>query len=219
MNEKSAAMVLSGCGHMDGTEIREAVLALLALEKHKVKVRFFAPDIEQKEVINHITKDSIAGEKRNVLLEAARIARGDIEDLKKAKIQEFDMLVIPGGYGAAKNLSDLAIAQENANVLPEFQNLILEFFKAKKPVGAICISPAVLVAALKEHTRDIEVTIGNDSNGLIEKLGGKHIKCSANQSAADSKHKIFSCPAYMQDGNVHQIYLGIESMIESMLKC
>ncbi|WP_339045654.1 isoprenoid biosynthesis glyoxalase ElbB [Candidatus Mesenet endosymbiont of Agriotes lineatus] len=219
MSGKSAAMVLSGCGHVDGTEIREAVLALLALEKHKVKVKFFAPDIEQKEVINHITKDVMAGEKRNVLLEAARIARGDIEDLKNAKVQDFDMLVIPGGYGAAKNLSNFAVSQENVSILPELQNLILEFFKAKKPIGAICISPAVLVAALKGHAHDIEVTIGDDSDGLIEKLGGKHIKCSANQSAADSKHKIFSCPAYMQDGDVYQIYLGIESMVESVLKC
>lgn len=219
MNGKSAAMVLSGCGHMDGTEIREAVLALLALEKHKVKVIFFAPDIEQVEVINHITKEVVASEKRNVLLESARIARGDIEDLKKAKAQDFDMLVIPGGYGAAKNLSNLAMGQENVDVLPEFQSLILEFFKAKKPIGAICISPAVLVAALKGHAHGVEVTIGDDSDGLIEKLGGRHIKCSADQSAADGEHKIFSCPAYMQDSSVYQIYLGIESMIEAMLKC
>ncbi len=208
-----AAVVLSGCGHLDGTEIREAVLSLLVLGQHEVEVKCFAPDINVTQVINHITKNSTKG-KRNILVEAARIARGDIYDIKEAKAEEFDMLVVPGGHGAIKSLSNLP---ENKSVLPEFEKLVLEFFEAKKPIGAICISPAVIAFILSKKSR-IKVTIGDDKEQLVEKLGGEHIRCDTELSIEDEEHNIFSCSAYMRNEDISSVYKGIKHMIESMVK-
>lgn len=224
MGEKKlkAAVVLSGCGHLDGAEVREAVLSLLVLDQQEVDVKCFAPNISVAQVMNHKTKKETK-EKRNVLVEAARIARGDIYDLKEAKAEDFDMLVVPGGYGVAKNLSDLAGNKDTVIVLPEFEKLVLEFFGARKPIGAICISPAIIVAILsseidKEESK-IKVTIGDDKEQLIEKLGGEHIKCDTGLSIEDEVYNVFSCSAYMRhDEGIYSVYQGIKHMIDSMVK-
>ncbi len=221
MGEKKlrAAVVLSGCGHLDGTEVREAVLTLLVFDQQEVEVTCFAPDVDITQVMNHKTKEAVK-EKRNVLVESARIARGEINDLREAKAENFDMLVVPGGYGVAKNLSDLA---ENKTVMPEFERLVSEFFVAKKPIGTICISPAIIVLILsskigKEESK-IKVTIGNDKDQLIEKLGGEHITCDTELSIEDEKHNVFSCSAYMRnDESIYSVYQGIKHMIDSMVK-
>ncbi|MDR2548166.1 MAG: isoprenoid biosynthesis glyoxalase ElbB [Rickettsiales bacterium] len=224
MGEKKlkAAVVLSGCGHLDGAEVREAVLSLLVLDQQEVEVKCFAPDINIKQVMNHKTKEAVK-EKRNVLVEAARIARGEIYDLKEAKAKDFDMLVVPGGYGVAKNLSDLAEGKDVVTVIPEFERLVSEFFVAKKPIGAICISPAVVVFILSnkigKRRNKIKVTIGDDREKLIEKLGGEHIKCDTELSIEDEEHNVFSCSAYMRsDESTHSVYQGIKHMIDSMVK-
>lgn len=221
MGEKKlrAAVVLSGCGHLDGSEVREAVLTLLVFDQQEVEVTCFAPDVDITQVMNHKTKEAVK-EKRNVLVEAARIARSEINDLREAKAENFDMLVVPGGYGVAKNLSDLA---KNKTVMPEFERLVSEFFVAKKPIGTICISPAIIVLILsskigKEESK-IKVTIGDDKDQLIEKLGGEHITCDTKLSIEDEKHNIFSCSAYMRsDESTHSVYQGIKHMIDSMVK-
>ncbi|WCR58028.1 MAG: Glyoxalase ElbB [Wolbachia endosymbiont of Ctenocephalides felis wCfeJ] len=218
-----AAVVLSGCGHLDGAEVREAVLSLLVLDQQEVEVTCFAPDINVTQVINHKTKKEAVEEKRNVLVEAARIARGEIYDLKEAKAEDFNMLVVPGGYGVARNLSDLAEGKDVVTVIPEFERLVSEFFVAKKPIGAICISPAIIVFILsnkigKEKNR-IKVTIGDDREKLIEKLGGEHIKCDTGLSIEDEEHSVFSCSAYMRsDENTYSVYQGIKHMIDGMVK-
>lgn len=220
MGEKKlkAAVVLSGCGHLDGAEVREAVLSLLVLDQQEVDVKCFAPDINITQVMNHRTK-----EKRNVLVEAARIARGEIYDLKEAKAENFDMLVVPGGYGVAKNLSDLAESKDMVTVMPEFERLVSEFFVTKKPIGAICISPAIIVSILsskigKEESK-VKVTIGDDREQLIERLGGEHIKCDTELSIEDEEHNVFSCSAYMRsDESTYSVYQGIKHMIDSMVK-
>ncbi|MEY2393220.1 isoprenoid biosynthesis glyoxalase ElbB [Wolbachia endosymbiont of Tettigetta isshikii] len=224
MGEKKlkAAVVLSGCGHLDGAEVREAVLSLLVLDQHEVEVKCFAPDINITQVMNHKTKEAVK-EKRNVLVEAARIARGEIYDLKEAKAKDFDMLVVPGGYGVAKNLSDLAEGKDVATVIPEFKRLVSEFFAAKKSIGAICISPAVVVFILSskigERRNKIKVTVGDDREKLIEKLGGEHIKCDTELSIEDEEHNVFSCSAYMRsDESTYSVYQGIKHMIDSMVK-
>uniref|UniRef100_T1I8Q4 DJ-1/PfpI domain-containing protein n=1 Tax=Rhodnius prolixus TaxID=13249 RepID=T1I8Q4_RHOPR len=151
--------------------------------------------------MNHKTKE-VVKEKRNVLVEAARIARGEIYDLKEAKAKDFDMLVVPGGYGVAKNLSDLAEGKDVVTVMPEFERLVSEFFIVKKPIGAICISPAVVVFILSnkigKRGNKIKVTIGDDREKLIEKLDGEHIKCDTELSIEDEEHNVFSCSAYMR---------------------
>jgi len=209
MGEKKlkAAVVLSGCGHLDGTEVREAVLSLLVLDQQDVDVKCFAPDINITQVMNHKTKEATK-EKRNVLVEAARIARGEIYDLKEAKAENFDMLVVPGGYGVAKNLSDLAENKDMVTVMPEFERLVSEFFVTKKPIGKIG----------KEESK-VKVTIGDDREQLIEKLGGEHIKCDTGLSIEDEEHNVFSCSAYMRsDESIYSVYQGIKHMIDSMVK-
>ncbi|WCR54150.1 MAG: Glyoxalase ElbB [Wolbachia endosymbiont of Ctenocephalides orientis wCori] len=224
MREKKlkAAVVLSGCGHLDGTEISEAVLSLLVLNQQGAEVKCFAPDINITQVINHKTKE-ITKEKRNALVEAARIARGEIYDLKEAKAEDFDMLIVPGGYGVAKNLSDLVEGKNTVTVVPDFERLVSEFFDTKKPIGAICISPAIIVSILskkidKEESK-VKVTIGDDKEQLIEKLGGEHIKCDTGLSIEDEKNNVFSCSAYMRSGeNLDSVYQGIKHMIGSIIK-
>ncbi|CAI28391.1 Enhancing lycopene biosynthesis protein 2 [Ehrlichia ruminantium str. Gardel] len=212
----NSAIILAGCGHMDGSEIREAVLVMLELDRHNVKFKCFAPNNDQKHVMDHYNKKT-TGEIRNILVESARIARGSIYDIEEINHEEFDMLVIPGGYGVAKNFSNLFDGDEyNDSILPKFKNAVLKFFNSNKPIGAVCISPAVLVASLKDVAK-IKVTIGEDSDNLIDKLGGIHIDCPTIKSVRDETNKIFSCSAYMRNDSIYNVYLGIQDMISSMV--
>lgn len=216
MSQKRVAVVLSGCGHQDGAEIRESVITLLELDKAGAKVTIFAPDILQKDVINHISGQPMS-ENRNVMVEAARIARGEIKDLKMAKEIDFDALVLPGGFGAAKNLSDIAEKGLHGTVIPELKSLINDFIKAKKPIGVICISPAVLVAAVRE-TLHPTVTLGPvDANSLISGQGAEHEATTAAQHVMDKTNKISSCAAYMTDEPLAAIAKGIEGVVKDVL--
>ena len=211
-----SAVILAGCGHMDGSEIREAVLVMLELDRHNVGFKCFAPNKNQKQVMDHKNKKSV-GETRNILVESARIARGFVYDIQEINTEEFDMLVIPGGYGVAKNFSNLFDdASQGDYILPEFKDAVCKFYNANKPIGAVCISPAILVAALKDIAK-INVTIGEDTNNLISKLGGIHTDCPTIKSIQDDKNKVFSCSAYMRDDSLYNVYLGIQDMISSMV--
>jgi enhancing lycopene biosynthesis protein 2 len=215
----NVAVILSGCGFMDGAEIRESVITLLELSRAGVTTRIFAPDMDQHHTINHLTGDATK-ETRNVLVESARIARGEIEELGKLKASDFDALIIPGGFGVAKNLSDLAFQGPNATVLPEFRSIILDFLKQGKPIAAICISPAVLVAATKGHYAP-KVTIGEDQDtaNAIEAMGGSHEECPSERCIWDAKHQIASCSAYMRgDDNLAAIADGISACVERTLQ-
>jgi len=209
------AVILSGCGYLDGAEIRESVISLLALDREGAEVTIFAPDIPQKDVVNHLSGEPM-NESRNVLLEAARIARGQISDLSDAKADDFDALIIPGGFGVAKNLSNLAEKGGDATILPEFKRLISAFIEQKKPIGAICISPAVLVAAIKDDLK-IKVTIGSDADGLIASMGSENENCKAEESCYDEENNIASCPAYMLDAPIGKIADGIEKLVKQVV--
>lgn len=210
------AVILAGCGYLDGAEIREAVCTLISLDKRGAKVEMFAPDINQMHVVNHLTEQP-TNETRNVLVEAARIARGHISDLKQARAEDFDALIMPGGFGAAKNLSDVAVKGPAAKVLPDLQKLILDFMKTDKPVGAICISPAVLAAAVKGE-REVHVTLGpEDPDGLIGKLGSVHQNCQTLGIVIDDANHVVSTPAYMTDAPISEVAVGIDKLVESIL--
>ena len=209
------AVILSGCGYLDGSEIQESVITLLELDKRGASVQCFAPDIEQADVVNHLTKEKTKGESRNVLIESSRIARGNVKPLSQANVDDFDALVLPGGYGVAKNLSDLAVKGTNLTILPELKKLITDFLTAGKNIGAICISPAVLVAAIKDYTL-ATVTIGQDLEDLIPTLGGVHLDCITEHYCIDEKNKIFSCSAYMQDTSIKNVAAGIAKVIEKV---
>ncbi|HSV77012.1 MAG TPA: isoprenoid biosynthesis glyoxalase ElbB [Bacteroidales bacterium] len=212
---KKFAVILSGCGVFDGAEIHEATLSLYSIKKLGADYEVFAPDTEQFHVINHITGDAMP-EKRNVLVESARIARGKIRPLDQFDPAAFDALLIPGGFGAAKNLSTFAFDGVNCVVNKDVDNAIKGMHKAGKPIGALCIAPVLLSRILGMG----EVTIGSDA-GVAEavvKLGGTHKNTSHGQVVTDPKHKLFTTPCYMLDADIAQIGLGAENLVKAMLE-
>ena len=214
---KKIGVLLSGCGVFDGSEIHEAVLTLLFLDRSGVQVLCMAPNIDQMHVIDHTTQ-ALVDQRRNVLVESARIARGDIVDVADVSAQQLDGLIIPGGFGAAKNLSDFATQGPEATVHPAVQRLLQEMLTAGKPIGAICIAPATLTKALADHHP--EVTIGNDvgTATAIENMGGKHISCKVNQIHVDLKLKIVTTPAYMLGPSIQHVAQGIEKLVAKVIE-
>ncbi|MBN2332871.1 MAG: isoprenoid biosynthesis glyoxalase ElbB [Deltaproteobacteria bacterium] len=210
-------VLLSGCGVYDGSEIHEAVLTLLALDRAGVAVQCLAPNMDQREVVNHQT-GAVTGESRNVLVESARIARGNIRDIKNIGAGDLDGLIMPGGFGAAKNLSDFALQGANATVHPEVERLLREMLAAGKPIGAICIAPATLTKALADQQP--EVTIGSDMGtaAAIEAMGGKHQICSVDMIHVDRLHKIVTTPAYMLGPGIKEVAVGIEKLVNEVVR-
>jgi enhancing lycopene biosynthesis protein 2 len=213
---KRVGVLLSGCGVFDGSEIHEAVLTLLALDRNGAEIVCTAPFINQLHVINHMTTEEM-NETRNVLIESARIARGNIVDLKNLSAQEIDALIIPGGFGAAKNLSDFAVNGPESKVNPEVQRILEQMISAGKPIGAICIAPAVVTKALAQH--GLEVTIGTDTGtaAAIEAMGGKHVTCQVDQIHVDTRYKIVTTPAYMLGPGIKEVAVGIEKLVQKVL--
>ncbi|MCF8296507.1 MAG: isoprenoid biosynthesis glyoxalase ElbB [Saprospiraceae bacterium] len=212
---KKFAVVLSGCGVFDGAEIHEAIMTLLAIKKQGADYDIFAPNIPQHHVINHITGEEM-NEKRNVLIESARIARGKISDLKDFKAENYDALIFPGGFGAAKNLSTFAFKGADSEVNSDVEIAIKSMFKLKNPIGALCIAPAVLAKVLG----NIEVTIGQDAGTAeqIEKAGAKHITSNNGEVVIDEKNKIFTNPCYMLEANIVHIEEGAGNVVEAMMR-
>ncbi len=213
---KKVGVLLAGCGVFDGSEIHEAVLTLLFLDKAGVQVLCMAPDMAQFHVINHLTQQE-TGEKRNVLVESARIARGDIQDVATVKALDLDALILPGGFGAVKNLSDFALKGPDAVVQPDVLRLIREMAAAGKPIGAICIAPATLTRAIADQKP--EVTIGNDPGTAagIERMGGKHYTCTVAQIHVDVANRIVTTPAYMLGPGIKDIAIGIERLVQEVV--
>lgn len=215
--KKKIGVVLSGCGVRDGSEIHEAVLTLLAIDKSGAEAVCMAPDMEFSEV-NHLTSRE-TGRKRNALEESARIARGDIRDIKDMQAGEIDALIFPGGFGAAKNLCDFAGKGAAARVQPDVARLLKEMAAAGKPIGAICIAPALVAATLgKEYAP--ELTIGNDSATAAEigLTGSRHVECPVSGFVVDKKHKIVSTPAYMLAKSISEAAEGIEKLVKEVIR-
>jgi len=215
--KKKIGVVLSGCGVYDGSEIHEAVLALLAIDRNGAEAVCMAPDMELAEV-DHLAGQP-TGASRNVLVESARIARGKITDVAKIKAADLDAIVFPGGFGAVKNLCDFAIKGADAHVHPEVSRLLQEMAAAKKPIGAICIAPALVAAVLgKEYAP--EVTIGNDKGtaAAINATGSVHLNCPVRELVVDSRTKIVSTPAYMLAGCISEAADGIEKAVKAVIE-
>jgi len=209
-------VVLSGCGHLDGSEIHEAVLTLLALDRAGAEVVCLAPNIEQKSVVNHLTQHPTES-LRNVLEESARIARGNVWDVAEIDASELDALVLPGGYGAAKNLCDFAAQGAEAKVQAGVRKLVREMHAARKPIGAWCIAPSVLAAALKEA--HVTLTIGEDPGTarLLESMGATHVVCPVDEMRVDEVNRIVTTPAYMYDARIGEVASGIEKAVAQLL--
>jgi enhancing lycopene biosynthesis protein 2 len=212
---KKFAVLLSGCGFKDGAEITESISTLIALSEANAEYRVFAPSGEF-ESVNHATNQP--GEKRQMLAEAARIARGEIFDLKTLKASDFDGLILPGGYGAAKNLCLFATHGAKAVVLPEVKNVIETFHAADKPIGAFCIAPAVVALVL--GNKGVTLTIGNDKETAkeIEKTGAQHAECDVEDFITDRENKVVTTPAYMYNAKPHQVFTGIRRAVREIVE-
>ena len=215
MSKPSIAVILSGCGHLDGSEIHEATLTLWAIHKLGADFQCYAPDIDQHHVVNHLS-GAVMDQKRNVLVESARIARGKVRDLAAFRAEEHDALILPGGFGAAKNLCDYAFAGPACTVIPPVEKAIKAMAALKKPIGALCIAPAVLARVLP----GIDITIGQDeaTAGNIEKMGASHTRTTHGEIAIDREHRVVTTPCYMLDARVDQIGQGAEHVVSAILE-
>ncbi len=219
MEKKKFAVVLSGCGVYDGAEIHESTMTMLSILEQGGQYQCFAPDIPQYHVINHLNGE-VMDESRNVLVESARIARGDIKPLKEFKAEDYDALIFPGGFGAAKNLSTVAFDGADAKVNPDVERVIKDMLNLHKPIGALCIAPAVVAKVIQ----GVEVTIGNDPDtaDAIKKMGSKHVVTTHGQVVHDHKYNVFTTPCYMLDATLLDIKgdagLVVKEMMEELNK-
>ncbi len=213
---KKIGVVLSGCGVYDGSEIHEAVFTLLAIDRCGAEAVCMAPDMEFPEV-NHLTGEA-SGAKRNALVEAARIARGKIRNIREVQANELDAVIFPGGFGAAKNLCNFAEKGAGATIHPEVARLLADMAAAKKPIGAICIAPALIAAALGKEYRPT-VTIGTDPGtaAAIRDTGSVHVECPVTEFVVDREHKIVSTPAYMLAERISEAAQGIDKAVRAVL--
>lgn len=211
--KRNIAVVLAGCGVFDGAEIHEATLTMLAIARKGATYNLFAPDIDQAHVINHYTGKEMP-ESRNVLVESARIARGKIKPLCELDICNFDAVVFPGGFGVAKNLCSLAFDGPDCEVDSEVERVVLSAVEKGKPIGALCIAPAMMAKILG----DVKVTIGQDEGTIqaIEAMGGKHSLTDHGQIVIDEKYKLVTTPCYMLDATIDQIADGAENLIDAV---
>jgi enhancing lycopene biosynthesis protein 2 len=209
--------VLSGCGVYDGSEIHEAVLTLLALDRRGADALVCAPDMPQVHVIDHLTGESSPDQTRNVLVESARIARGRIRDIARVTAAELDALILPGGFGAAKHLCDFAFKGADCAVHPEVSRLVREVHQARKPIAAVCIAP-VLVAKLLGLERP-SLTIGTDgvTAASVEAMGARHVDCAVRDIVVDRSHRLVTTPAYMLAGRISEVADGIDTCVEALL--
>jgi enhancing lycopene biosynthesis protein 2 len=215
---KSVAVILSGCGVFDGSEIHEAVLTLLALDRASARVICAATDAPQHHVTNHLTKSPAAGETRNMLLESARIARGNITPLSALKPEDYQAIILPGGFGAANNLSNFGTRGGPANVHPEVAQVLRAAHSAGKPLGFICIAPGI--AASLFGAEKVELTIGNDAETArqIEASGARHVNCPVHNVVIDRRLKIVSTPAYMLANRITEVEAGISKLVQAVLE-
>jgi enhancing lycopene biosynthesis protein 2 len=216
---KKIGVVLAGCGVYDGSEIHEAVITLLAIDRNGAAAVCMAPDIPQMHVVNHLSGEVAAGETRNVLVEAARIARGKIRDIATVRAAELDALILPGGFGAAKNLCNFAVKGADCSVNPEVARLLREMVAARKPVAAVCIAPVVLSKVLGADQLPHQLTIGTDAGtaAALTSMGSQHITCPVRDFVVDRANKIVSTPAYMLAGGIAEAAEGIEKCVKALL--
>ncbi|MEN6626984.1 MAG: isoprenoid biosynthesis glyoxalase ElbB [Candidatus Sumerlaeia bacterium] len=215
-----AAVILSGCGVQDGTEITEAVSVLIALDRAGAEILMCAPDMDQSEVVDHARGEAVPGKVRGVLSESARIARGKIQDIKSITSADFDALIFPGGLGAAKNLSSFADDGAGCVVHPDVERVILEAFGARKPIAAICIAPVLLARVIGGRGAVPLLTIGSDEGVAVamEKMGARHQNCAAGDCVVDEANRLVSTPAYMLASGPAEVFEGVEKTVQAVLR-
>jgi enhancing lycopene biosynthesis protein 2 len=217
MQEQTVAVVLSGCGALDGSEVHEATLTLLALSRAGISYQCLAPNIPQTRVVNMATGKTISESPRNILEESARIARGKILDIAKVNPTDYAAVIFPGGYGAALNLCNFGLDKENYTVQADVSTFFNDaIIKTKKPAGFICIAP-VLVPKL--YAPGVKITIGDDAEiaAILEKMGAQHVPCLATKCVVDKTYKVVSTPAYMLAHSINEVATGIECLVKELV--
>ena len=210
------AVVLSGSGFLDGAEIQESVITMLALDRAGVAYQCMAPDMEQMHVVNHFTGEVSEGEQRNVLVEAARIARTKIVDIATSNPNEYSAVIFPGGYGAAKNLSNFAVKGAECSIQEDVLQFARAFAATGKPMGYVCIAPAMIPHI---YGADAKLTIGSDKGtaAAITEMGGIHVECPVEDIIVDEARNLVSTPAYMLDMKISEVATGIEKLVDKVL--
>jgi len=218
VHQKQVGVILSGCGFLDGAEIQESVLTLLALDRANVAVTCMAPDRDQMHVVDHV-KGEPTDESRNVLVEAARIARGNIVDIASVDTSTLDALVLPGGYGGAKNLSNFAVEGAACTVEPQVTRVIRAVHDTGKPIVSLCITPAILAALFGKELHPT-LTIGSDAGTAqaLEEMGAQHQQAGATEIIIDNENNIITTPCYMLDARIGEVATGIERAIEELMR-
>lgn len=213
---KKSAVVLAGCGYLDGAEIHEAVLSYLAMAKRGISYHSFSVFRKQASVINHLTLQAEAGTHRTMIQESARIARSDISELSELNEENYDILWLPGGNGMAKNFSSFVEEGPYCSVDPELARVIKAFYKAKKPIVAICIAPVIVARVL--GGKGIHMTLGSDPNALknLEEMGQVPVSCKAHEFASDPTHRVYTAPGYMEPPNIAAIYESLEKIAKTL---
>jgi enhancing lycopene biosynthesis protein 2 len=220
------AVLLAGAGVYDGSEIHESVFTLLALNQLGADVECLAPNRKQHHVVNHITGEEMQ-ETRNVMIESARIARGAVIDIANAELEDYDALVIPGGFGAAKNLNQWALSGPDGEIFPEVKSLITSFIKAKKPICGLCMGPTVIAKALEGSEIHANLTVGSsqaaspyDIAGIsqgMQSIGAKTVDKRINEIEIDSTNKIVTAPCYMMEASIAEVHDNIQQAIKATL--
>jgi len=215
---KKVGVLLSGCGVNDGAEIHESVITMLALDRAGAEMVLMAPNIDQMHVVNHYTGQEM-DEYRNVLVESSRIARGNIKDMAEISANDMDALIIPGGFGVAKNLCDYAMAGPDCSINPDVYRLISELKLLNKPIGAICIAPAMMAKILGELDESANMTIGSDETTSkdIEAMGSVHVECQVSEMVVDGEKNLVTTPAYMEAKTIKDAADGIEKLVKQVL--
>lgn len=216
--EKRVGVLLAGCGFLDGAEIQEATCTLLSLDRRGAKAIVLAPDVPQMHVVDHRTGEPVAAEHRNVLAESARIARGQARDVRSVTAADLDALILPGGYGAAKNLCTFARDGDRMQVSPDVERLLRDVHAARKPLGFICISP--VIAAKLFGPEGVKLTIGSDAATAeaLERLGAQHVTCAVEQIVVDERLKVVSTPAYLLGPSIAPVAAGIDRLVSAVLE-
>jgi enhancing lycopene biosynthesis protein 2 len=215
---KKVGVVLSGCGVYDGAEIHESVITMLALDRHGAEMVLCAPNAPQMHVINHLTGEVAEGEQRNVLVESARIARGAIRDVADVSADELDALILPGGFGAAKNLCDFAVSGPECTVDEGVAALVRSVHAQGKPVAAVCIAPALLAKVLGSEGPELTIGTDADTAGALESMGARHVSCPVTEFVVDTDRKLITSPAYMLAQSISEAAEGIEKTVTSLME-
>ncbi len=216
---KKIAVVLCGSGYRDGSEIRESVAVLWALSQHPVSVDCFAPNEPQHDVVNCLTGQTVSGETRNMLVEAARIARGKVRPLTELDPQSYNGIVLPGGFGVAKNLCTFATQGSKGSVHPRLKEVLQAMHTQHKPIGAVCIAPAVVALAFAGKHFELTVGAASEASAEIEKLGHKHVVTPVTACHVDEDNAVITTAAYMYDNAIlHELFQGVGELVREVVK-